>query len=174
MCNIRYFTPQPPPPPTKKKKVILTSCAHSQNHSSTTLGSPAKPTFAKSRPSRSPGGGGRGGVAFCCCCLFCCRSGGVFFVLLLLPGGCFVFAVWAPTGSSLTCWFAGASAAEHSNKNLQQLPTKFWCQSWVQSLGRSCAAQADYAQNAEKACACVRVCVCVFKASGFCVLRFSS
>ena len=48
--------------------------------------------------------------------------GGCFFVVavgeyLLFAvaagrGGVFPFAVWAPAGRSLTCWFAGASAAE--------------------------------------------------------------
>ena len=81
-------------------------------------------------------------LMFFCCChwwVFCFRGGCVFavsarggggvLVLLLLPGGVFVicfavaagvfcfllFAVWAPTGSSLTCWFAGSSAPEHNN-----------------------------------------------------------
>ena len=29
---------------------------------------------------------------------------------------CVVFAVEAPTGRLLTCWFAGASAVEHNSK----------------------------------------------------------
>ena len=77
----------------------------------------------------------------CSCCWFCWRrgawlfavaAGGVFVFLLLLVGGCLVFlggrlfcccfrgycfcAVWAPTGSSPTCWFVVASAAEQNNK----------------------------------------------------------
>ena len=55
-------------------------------------------------------------------CLFAVAAGGgvLSFVLLLLPDFflfvLLLFAAWAPTGSSLTCWFAGASAAEHNSK----------------------------------------------------------
>ena len=63
-------------------------------------------------------------VSFCCCSFFAVAAGegGCFFVVavgecLLFAvaagrGGVFPFAVGAPTGRSLTCWFAGASAAE--------------------------------------------------------------
>ena len=52
-------------------------------------------------------------------------------------GRCFVFAVWARTGRSLTCWFAGASAAEHNGKKTPtaQKPKRLF---WKPSLVRHC------------------------------------
>ena len=72
----------------------------------------------------------RGVFCYCCCCArnvcflcCCCRVGACCFAVAVrvcffccCRGVFLLFAVWVPTGSSLTYWFAGASAAGHNNK----------------------------------------------------------
>ena len=113
VCFARHLTNSkkaPPPAPTAKK---APPCSNSKREHTRTPTAKNKTPTAKKR----------------------CRCWNGFSTVS--AGRCFVFAVWARTGRSLTCWFAGASAAEHNGKKppTAQKPKRLF---WKPSLVRHC------------------------------------